>query len=137
MLRGLATLAQRGSAGRPVILRNSRQEAMARRRDISIPKMNELYAAVNSSFFGYKKNRRRVIQSKLFDGITENSTGEDVAIRFRTLVLTKDSPDLEGFDRVMTQGFTFGGVEPLTTALMDPEISKNLNKQPVTKEEFA
>ena len=59
---------------------------MARRRDISIPKMNELYAAVNSSYFGYRKNRRRVIQSKLLDGITENSTGEDVAIRFRTLV---------------------------------------------------
>ena len=110
---------------------------MARRRDISIAKMNELYAAVNSSYFGYRKNRRRVIQSKLLDGITENSTGEDVAIRFRTLVLTKDLPDLEGFDRVMTQGFTSGGVEPLTTALMDPEISKNLNKQPVTKEEFA
>ena len=137
MLRGLATFAQRGSAGRPVILRNSRQEAMARRRDISIPKMNELYAAVNSSYFGYRKNRRRVIQSKLLDGITENSTGEDVASRFCTLVLTKDSPDVEGFDRVMTRGFTSGGVEPLTTALMDPEISKNLNKQPVTTEGFA
>ena len=42
MLRGLATLAQRGSAKRPVILRNSRGEAMARRQDISIAKMNEL-----------------------------------------------------------------------------------------------
>ena len=60
-----------------------------------------------------------------------------MANRFRTLVLTKDSPDVEGFDQVMTQGFTFGGVEPLTTALMDPEISKSLSKQPVTKEGFA
>ena len=92
---------------------------------------------VNSSYFGYRKNRRRVIQSKLLDGITENSTVEDMANRFRTVVLTKDSPDVEEFDRVMTQGFTFGGVEPLTTALMDPEISKSLSKQPVTKEGFA
>ena len=97
---------------------------MARRRDVSIAQMNELYAKVNSNHFGHQANRRRVIDSQLLDGITKESSGEDVASRFRTFVLTKDSPYLEEFDRVMTQGFTSGGVEPLTTALMDSEVAK-------------
>ena len=84
MQRGLATIIQRrfttgASAGR-LFPMSRRQEAMARRRDISIAQMNELYAEVNSSFFGYKRNRSRVIESKFLAGITDESTGEDVAI---------------------------------------------------------
>ena len=126
-----------GNASRHFTPRTLRQEAMARRRDVSIAQMNELYAKVNSNHFGHQANRRRVIDSQLLDGITKESSGEDMASRFSTFVLTKDSPYLEEFDRVMTQGFTSGGVEPLTTALMDSEVAKGLNQQPLTKEGFA
>ncbi|CAI8006215.1 hypothetical protein GBAR_LOCUS4606 [Geodia barretti] len=122
MLRGLANITQRrfatgGNAGRgsPRTARMPRREAMARRREVSIVQMNELYARVVSSHFGYKTNRRRVIESKLLE----------------------DADNLEEFDRVMTQGFTSGGVEPLTTALMDPVVAQGLNQQPLTKESFA
>ena len=57
--------------------------------------------------------------------------------RFRTFVLTKDAANLEDFDRVLTQGFISGGVEPLTTALMDPRVAAGLNQPLLTKESFA
>ena len=107
------------------------------RREVPIVQMNELYARIVSNHFGYKTNRRRVIESKLLEGITAESTGDEVAGRFHTFVLTKDADNLEEFDRVMTQGFTSGGVEPLTTALMDPVVAQGLNQQPLTKESFA
>ena len=99
---------------------------MAGRRDVSNEEMNELYLRVNSSHFGYEANRRRVVETKLLPGISEDSTGEDVASRFRTFVLTKDADNLGEYDRVMTQAFT-SGVEPLTKCLMDPKISASLN----------
>ena len=131
--RRLATVANTSRSSR--IPRITRQEAMARRRDVSNEEMNELYLRVNSSHFGYEANRRRVVETKLLPGISQDSTGEDVASRFRTFVLTKDADNLGEYDRVMTQAFT-SGVEPLTRCLMDPKISASLNKKPLTKESF-
>ena len=140
-LRGLMSIVRGGHASGgnvvpPRVPGVTRQEAMARRREVPIPEMNELYARLNSSHFSYAENRKRVIESGLLRGITDVSTGEDVARRFKTFVLAGDPEFMEGFDRVMAQGFTSGGVEPLTTALMDPEISSGLNKQPLSGESF-
>ena len=140
-LRGLLSVGRGrfASAGNSTLPRESgitRRDAMARRRDVSIPEMNELYARLNHSHFGYAENRKRIIESGLLRGISEVSSGEDVARRVKTFVLTGNSEYTEAVDRVMAQGFTSGGVEPLTTALMDPEISRGLNKQPLSKESF-
>ena len=136
MSSGRGRYASGGNNIPPRVPRVTRQEAMARRRDVSIPEMNELYARLNSSHFGYAENRKRVVDSGFLKGVSEVSPGEDVARRFKTIVLAGDSEYSEDIDRVMAQGFTSGGVEPLTTALMDPEISRGLNKQPLSKESF-
>ena len=136
-LTGLSGIGRRAAGSiAPRIPRVTRHEAMSRRREVSVPQMNELYARLNMSHFGYEQNRSKVIGSGLLKGIGGGSSSEAVASRFNISVLTKDSEHLEGIDRVMTEGFTEGGVEPLTTALMDPDISRNLNKEPLTKESF-
>ena len=137
-LTGLSGLGRRAASNiASRIPKITRREAMSRRREVSVPQMNELYTRLNMSHFGYEQNRSKVIGSGLLKGIGKGSSSEDVASRFNISVVAKDSEHLEGIDRVMTEGFTGGGVEPLTTALMDPEISKSLNKEPLTKDSFA
>ena len=137
-LTGLSGLGRRAASNiASRIPKITRREAMSRRREVSVPQMNELYARLNMSHFGYEQNRSKVIDSGLLKGIVKGSSSEDVTSRFNISVMAKDSEHLEGIDRVMTEGFTEGGVEPLTTALMDPEISKSLNKEPLTKDSFA